>query len=135
LSGPLAQRQLSLSVVGADYPNQRRSPARRFEIELCKPGEPVELIPEPKNPADSRAVAVFSCRGVQLGYLTAERCGWIGGMLGRGREVRSVFQCKAPWGAVIRVAFDGDVPELPPVKPTSPSDPQDFYPDEIWPDD
>ena len=82
---------LSLAVVGADHPN-KRGPGRRFEIEICAPGEPVELILEPNNPADPRAVAVFSVRGVQIGYLSAERCGWIGGMIRIGREPRAIFQ-------------------------------------------
>jgi len=123
---------MSLVVVGADYPN-RKGPGRRFEIALCKPGEPVELIPEPRNPADPRAIAVFSARGVKLGYLSAERCGWIGTQLRTG-EVRAIFQCSATWGAVIRVAFDGELPELPPQPLSDPAKPQDFYPDEIWPD-
>lgn len=107
---------MSLAVVGADYPN-RRGPGRRFEISLCKPGEPVELVPEPNNPADPRAVAVFSCRGVQLGYLSAERCGRIGRLLRQGRQVRAIFQDAASWGAVIRVSFDGETPTLPAPKP------------------
>lgn len=128
-------RSLSLAVVGADYPN-RRGPTRRFEIELCLPGDPVELIPEPKNPVDPRAVAVFSSRGVQLGYLSAERCGWIGGMLAKGRELRAIFQAKAQWGAVIRVAFDGEEPQLPASgHGDQDEESPDFYPDETWPDE
>jgi len=130
---PLAQ--LSLAVVGADYPN-RRGPGRRFEIEICRPGEPIHLVPEPKNPADPRAVAVFSERGVQLGYLTAERCGLIGKAIRDGRVVRAIFQKKAPYGAVIRVAFGVD-PVLPPEEkgdPWPPPDP-DFWPDYIPPDE
>lgn len=67
---------MSLAVVGARFPNSDGSD-RRKEILLCVPGEPVELRPEPHNKADPRAVAVFSCRQVQIGYLTAERCGRI----------------------------------------------------------
>lgn len=127
--------QLSLAVVGADYPN-RRGPGRRFEIEICKPGEPVQLVLEPKNPADPRAVAVLSARHVQIGYLTAERCGWIGGMIVEGRELRAIFQSKARYGAVIRVAFDGEEPVLP-ASNTSDSDGGDdaFWPDWIPPDE
>lgn len=129
---PLPAR--SLAVVGADYPNKRgRGPSRRFEIELCRPGEPVDLVPEPRNPADERAVAVLSARGVQIGYLTAERCGWIGAMIRDGRELRAVFQRKTAWGAVIRVAFDGEDPDLP-LEPPAPDPDPDFYPDEEWPD-
>lgn len=107
---------LSLSVVGADFPN-KRGPTRRFEIALCRPGDPIELRPEPKNPADPLAVAVYSERGVQLGYLTAERCGRIGQLIREGREVRAVFQRAASYGAVIRIAFDGEEPVLPVEKP------------------
>ena len=132
-------RELSLAVVGADYPN-RRGPGRRFELSLCKPGEPVDLRPEPKNPADPRAVAVYSCRGVQIGYLTAERCGWIGGMLANGREIDAIFQKKASFGGWIRLAFDGATPALPldvagdhVVERDDQA--QDFWPDYIPPDD
>jgi hypothetical protein len=124
---------LSLAVVGVDFPN-RKGPGRRFEIELCQPGEPVELVPEPRNPADPRAVAVFSCRNVQIGYLTAERCGWIGSIIGGGREVRAIFQRKARYGAVIRAAFDGEVPILPEPK-EEPAREIDWWPDEEYPDE
>jgi len=105
-------QQLSLAVVGADHPNRDKS-NRRFEILLSAPGEPVDLKLEPKNPADPNAVAVFSSRGIQIGYLTAERAPWIGGMIRTGREISAVFQQGAVTGAVIRVAFDGVSPTLP----------------------
>lgn len=126
--------QISLAVVGADYPN-KRGPTRRFEIAICQPGEPVELVPEPKNPADPLAVAVYSSRGVQLGYLTAERCGRIGALIREGREVTAIFQDKAPYGAVIRVAFDGEAPILPETREPEPPEEQDFWPDPEWPDE
>jgi hypothetical protein len=48
--------ELSLAVVGIDFPNPDKSRSnRRFEIALCRPGDPVELRPEPKNPADPRS--------------------------------------------------------------------------------
>jgi len=125
---------MSLAVVGADYPNPGRGPARRFEIALCIPGEPVELRPEPKNPADKRAVAVYSARGIQIGYLSAERAPWFGAMIRQGREIACVFQEATRIGAYIRVAFDGDVPSLPLPRPANQEEP-DFYPDEEWPDD
>lgn len=126
--------QLSLAVVGADYPN-KRGPGRRFEIQICRPGEPVALVPEPKNPADPRAVAVFSARGVQLGYLTAERCGWIGGMLANGREIQAIFQKATNSGAVIRIAFDGETPALPVERAVEEAADDGFWPDFIPPDD
>ena len=127
---------MSLAVVGVAHKNTDGS-NRRFNILLCEPGEPIELRPEPKNRHDRRAVAVHSVRGDQLGYLSAERCGRIGGLIREGREVIAVFQAATPFGAWIRVAFDSDQPSLPPMPfvETNDGHEQDFYPDEIWPND
>lgn len=103
----------SLYVVGADYPNKDGG-NRRTEIMFCDPGEFIELRLEPRNPADPNAVAVFSARGFQIGYLTAEKAPWIGGILRQGRDVRAIFQTPAAWGAMVRVGLDGAVPDLPP---------------------
>ena len=127
-------RQLSLAVVGAAYPN-RKGPGRRFELAMCQPGDPVELIPEPKNPADPLAVAVFSNRGVQIGYLTAERCGWIGSMIRNGSDITAIFQSQTQNGAIIRVGFDGEEPILPPARPKIEQADDDFWPDYITPDE
>jgi len=109
--------EFSLAVVGIDYPNERArgdgGGNRRFEIALTRPGDPVELRREPKNPADPRAVGVWSERGVRIGYLTAERCGWIGARLARGEEAAAVFQELGRTAAVIRVRFGGGAPTLP----------------------
>lgn len=126
---------LTLHIVGADYPN-KRGPGRRFAIAMCRPGVPVELRPEPRNPADPRAIAVYSEQGVQLGYLTAERCGLIGRRMAQGMDVRAVFQCATASGAAIRVTFDGSEPVLP-TRPDDPPDetPPDFWPDPEWPEE
>jgi len=134
---------MSLAVVGADHANRDGSD-RRFEILLCKPGEVVELRPEPRNRHDSRAVAVFSARGVQIGYLTAERCGRIGGLIGAGIEIDAVFQKQTPFGAWIRVAFNGETPTVAleepegnAVRETRSSFDHDtsFFPDPVWDDE
>lgn len=107
-------RELSLAVVGLDFPNPDRSRSnRRFEVALCRPGDPVELRPEPKNPVDPRAVAVHSERGVQIGYVTAERCGLMGKRLREGEAYRAVFQEADRFKAVVRVRFGGGAPTLP----------------------
>ncbi|MCY1672136.1 HIRAN domain-containing protein [Novosphingobium sp. SL115] len=135
---------LSLAVVGADYDNEDKARSnRRFEIALCRPGDPIELVPDPKNKADSSAVAVLSERGIQIGYVTAERCGRIGALIRSGHELRAVFQQAAPYGCVIRVAFDGELPVVDlaaqPIRPrpelAEGADPDfDFEPDADWPD-
>lgn len=108
------ERELSLAVVGINFANRDKGKSnRRFEMRLCSPGEPVELRLEPKNPADKNAVAVFSARGVQLGYLTAERAPWIGGKIRAGEIVQAVFQGETATAAIIRARFGGGAPTLP----------------------
>lgn len=128
----------SLPVVGASFPNADGSD-RRDEIARCVPGEPVELRPEPDNAHDERAIAVFSARGAQIGYLPAERAPRIGALIRQGREVAGIFQGGGEHGAWIRLAFDGEEPVLPPV--TEPqcsvadADPEyEFEADPEWPD-
>lgn len=88
------------------------------------------LVPEPKNEFDEHAIAVFSSRGVQLGYLPSERAVWIGTILRRGIEVRAVFQALGDSVAWCRIAFEGDEPSLPPVADRSEVDDDGFYPDD-----
>ena len=129
----MARPPQSIAVKGADYPN-KRGPGRRFEIAMCVPGEPVELRREPKNPADSRAIGVYSMRDVQLGYIPADYAQWIGGQLA---SIKAVFQRADTFGAVIRVTFDGSEPVLPVEKPVQRGAPQmrdhDGSGDEDWP--
>lgn len=126
-------RPLSLPVVGAAHPN-KRGPDRRFEIAVCKPGDPVTLVPEPKNKFDEHAIAVFSERGVQMGYLASERALLLGKMMREGADIVPIFQHAASFGAWIRVSFDGTIPELPAPPLPRPVD-VDFWADEIPPDD
>lgn len=135
-----ALQAMSLAVVGAQHPNADGSD-RRFEILLCPPGEAIELRPEPTNKHDPLAIAVYSARGVQIGYLSAERCGRIGQLMRLGHEVQAIFQGMSQGGTWIRVAFDGEAPELPSsslmsARDQDHSEPADdqFYPDEEWPD-
>lgn len=137
----MARPDMTLSVVGSIHSNTDGG-NRLFEIALCAAGEVVQLMPEPKNRHDPSAVAVFSARGIQIGYLSAERCGWIGAKIRLGEELRAVFQAPAKGGALIRLSFTGEDPVLPdPALPKakqrarSPDWDDSFYPDEIWPDD
>lgn len=129
---------MTLSVVGGIHANADGT-NRLFEIALCAPGEPVQLQLEPKNKHDPSAVAVFSVRGAQIGYLSAERCGWIGSKIRLGDDIRAIFQSAMKGDALIRVGFSGKDPVLPaapPAKQPARAEWDDvFYPDEIWPDD
>lgn len=115
---------------------------------MTLPGESVELVPEPKNKHDSNAIAVISPRGIQLGYVNAERAPYIGSRMSRGEDAEAIFQGMDGGSAFIRVRFGGGAPTLPP-PPRSPAsapppprtsrrsepyDPHAFYPDEEGPE-
>ena len=105
-------KEFSLAVVGINYLNADQS-NRRFELAMCVPGEAVHLTPEPNNKHDPAAVAVFSARGNQIGYLSSERCLWIGAKIRAGEEHDAVFQDCGQHAATIRVRFGGGAPTLP----------------------
>ncbi|MGA1798538.1 HIRAN domain-containing protein [Sphingomonas sp. 4RDLI-65] len=136
--------ELTLAVVGIDFPNADRSKSnRRMELLLCTPGEPVELRREPKNPHDANAVAVFSIRGVQMGYLSADRAPFIGRRM-QSEDFVVVFQALVGTMGYVRIRFGGDAPTLPeataterPVRASTRSpgyDPDVFYPDPEGPE-
>ena len=123
------------------FPNKAKGPSRAFEIAVCRPGDPVELRPEPKNPADARAIAVFSERDVQMGYLRAEHAWRIGRLAEAGHTATAIFQEATKYGAAIRVAFNGETPALPDAdveqtfdSASSFDEAPDWYPDQEWPD-
>lgn len=128
--------ELSLAVVGVDYPNADGS-NRRFEIEMCRPGDAIELRHEPTNEHDPRAVAVWRAGGGQMGYLTAERAGWIGRRL-QEEEAVAVYQGFEHRAAYIRVRFGGGAPTVPPVRIVAKTGvvaaDDDFYPDPEGPE-
>jgi hypothetical protein len=114
---------------------------------LCAPGDVVELRLEPKNPFDANAVAIFSDRGTQLGYVSAERAPLIDKRMKKD-DATPVFQAMHGNGAYIRIRFGGGLSTLPdPVpdvpKPAPPRmrraqrpvyDPHAFYPDPEGPE-
>lgn len=142
----VAMQELTLAVVGIDFPNADGS-NRLSEALMTEPGERIELVPEPKNKHDSNAIAVISPRGIQLGYVNAERAPFVGGRMSRGEEVAAIFQGVDGGAAFIRVRFGGGAPALPspfskasvrpgpkPPRRSKPLDPHAFYPDEEGPE-
>lgn len=108
----MPQHELSLHVVGLDFENTDKAKSnRRFEMALCVPGERVDLVPEPKHPKDSNAVAVFTDRGRQPDYLTAERAPWISRKIAAGEPHEPIFQ-GASNAAIVRVKFGEGEPTL-----------------------
>lgn len=111
-------RDYSLNIVGESYRNKDGS-SRQKEIKLCRPGERITLVREPDNKHDPEAVAVYSSRGVQVGYLSADHCSWIGEKIDKGREVRAIVERvnggtrdKPSVGLLIRLNYDGEEPKL-----------------------
>ncbi len=125
--------ELSLAIVGAAHANADGS-NRRFEILLCAPGETVALVPEPRNKADPHAIAVFSARGSQIGYVTAERAPWISSKMAAGAELEAVFQRATDYGALIRVNLNGEKPVLPSSSGEQKALQEQHGEDGFWPD-
>ncbi|CAN5773323.1 hypothetical protein BH11PSE6_BH11PSE6_01680 [soil metagenome] len=112
----MSVREFSLAVVGLDYPNaDKAKSSRRFEVALCRPGDPVEMRREPGHRQDENAVAVFSERGIQLGYLASARAAFVSRQL-KEHDAFAVFQSPGGNVAYIRVRFGGGAPSLPPDK-------------------
>lgn len=84
-----APKPVRLNVVGGMYDNEDGS-SRQAETALLKAGDLVDLVREPTNKHDPSAVAVFSSRGIQIGYLGASRAAWIGSKLDKGLQVRAM---------------------------------------------
>ncbi|WP_343528855.1 HIRAN domain-containing protein [Sphingomonas sp.] len=131
--------ELTLAVVGIDFPNEDRARSnRRFELLASAIGDPVVLRPEPHNRHDPHAVAVFSARDVQVGYLSAERAPLVGARIRRGEEARAVFQGIKGSVAYIRVRFGGEAPTMPPLVDGTAGraapEPDDFHPDPEGPE-
>lgn len=138
-------KEMSLLIKGALYNNPDGS-NRMFEIAMLSPGDPIELVPEPKNPLDPNAVAIYSARKYQIGYVAAERAPYINRRLQGGCSIKAVFQERFADGGVIRVNFEGIPPTLPAASSTAHSgnvredeftDPDYgmFFPDEMPPED
>jgi len=132
---------MSVRIVGANFHNSDGG-NRRSEIAFCDPGEVIELRREPKNEHDEHAIAAFSARAFQIGYVASDRAVLLATLLRDGHELRAIFQDVATWGAIARVGIDCE-PTLPP-KPTSsdyddtdeaPQAEEEFWPDYIPPDE
>lgn len=119
--------EMTLAVVGLQYPNADGS-SRIFAVATLRPGDPVHLVPEPKNKKDRSAVAVVTSSGMQLGYLSAERCGYIGARIRRD-QYEVAFQDWHGPVAYIRIRFGGGQMTMPP--PTEPPPPRVSYDDRV----
>ncbi len=105
---------------------------------LCAPGVAIELRFEPSNPFDNNAVAIFSERGTQLGYVSAERASLIGKRIAEGEAI-AVFQTMH--GSRVRTLPDPvpDAPKRPPPRQARSAqqpvhDPHAFYPGKEGPE-
>jgi hypothetical protein len=105
----------SLRVVGERFDNEDGT-SRQAEIEQMAVGDKVDLVREPDNPHDPSAVGVYSDRGIRIGFLGADRCGWVGSKISRGMDVRAAVERIGPAGqaghrgVVIKVNLHGEDP-------------------------
>jgi hypothetical protein len=114
----MGMNDFRLAVVGGYYDNPDGS-SRQAELAICQPGEPARMVREHDNEHDPRAVAVFSARGVQVGYLPRDRAAWLCGKFDRGYDIRAIVDRikgeadpHAPLNMVLRVNMEGDDPDL-----------------------
>ena len=126
--------QITLPIVGTPFPNKNpKLPTRQFALELCEPGDPVTLRPDPTNTHDEHAIEVLNSRDMMMGYIPANRAVYVGMRLRRG-SVSAIFQGRSARGGFIRIAFDGEEPVLPP-DPADQTVADEFEPDPEYPDD
>ena len=109
----------SLPAVGEWYDNEDGT-SRQLELAECQRGEKLELVREPENPHDPHAVAIFTPRGIRVGYLRRDRALWIGAKIDRGYDVRAIVERikgrgieGSALGLVMHINMDGEEPELP----------------------
>lgn len=93
----LADNEYLLIATGERFRNADGR-TRQDEIALCGIGERVELRREPQNPRDRMAVALFSIRDSQLGYLNREHAAWIGALIDDGEQVGATVHRIGPKG-------------------------------------
>jgi hypothetical protein len=103
-----------VDIVGITYPNADGS-SRLFVVKTCRPGDPLELRPEPKHPLDPYALRVLNARGEQLGFVPADRAPWIGAKM-RAGPVSTIFQGETRFGAMARIRIGEGDPTLPEVR-------------------
>jgi hypothetical protein len=130
-------KELTLAIVGIDFPNNDRARSnRRSELMLLSPGAAMTLVPEPRNPVDRNAVAVFSPSGLQVGYLSAERAPWIGARIRAGDEVVSIYQGLVGGAGYLRVRIGWGTPTLPVAREADEvlTGEPDFWPDPDGPE-
>lgn len=108
-----------LPACGEVYENEDGT-SRQAELALLTPGDELHLIREPMNEHDPMAVAIFTSRGVRVGYLARVRAIWIGSKMDRGQPVNAIVERVkgaalpgSPLGLVMRLNMDGEEPELP----------------------
>lgn len=93
---------------------------RQCELALCRPGDRLRLVREPKNIHDRNAIAIVTERGVRVGYLSRRYASVWASKIDRGaaprvivERIKGVGLPGAMLGLVMRVNLEGEEPELP----------------------
>ena len=72
-------------IVGVTYQNPDGTKRQKF-IKKCRVGESLELVRDPKNRYDPRAIEVQRMNGEQLGYLSRDVAGELAPLLDEDRR-------------------------------------------------
>jgi len=99
----------SVPVVGESF--------RQKAVKRCRAGDWVLFIPEPGNPKDPEALAIWSVHG-QVGYVPAAKRGWIARNVAKSETsvVGRILSVKRPgwfrpYGIRIEALTSRDIPE------------------------
>ncbi|MBX7482006.1 HIRAN domain-containing protein [Qipengyuania sp. 6D47A] len=84
-----------LAVAGCQFENHDGS-SRQEELRRCRAGEAVALTAEPDNPKHVGAIAVYSCRDIQIGYLRRRDAEWLTDQLMEGTGLSASIVSIAP---------------------------------------
>ncbi|WP_313337459.1 hypothetical protein [Sphingobium yanoikuyae] len=100
---------IGLAIVGAASRTDCAS-RRQAEIDRCIAGERVTLRPLKRLVEGVPAVSVYSQRGRQIGYVSPTHADWARNLM---PDIKAIFHRADSFGAIIRVATDGNAPTLP----------------------
>ena len=106
----------TLNVVGDSFCNANGG-QRQVEISFCHAGEAVGLRRARGSHRGMKAVAVISCRGVQVGNLKAEDARWVDERMEYGTPMPAIIERinggtpdRPSLGLTIRLNIDGITP-------------------------
>jgi hypothetical protein len=79
--------------------------SRQMIAATLAPFEELQLVPEPANPFDSNAIALFTAAGEQVGYLEKRLAGELSRHMAKGTQARCFVRAVRNRGDTMGVSF------------------------------